>query len=241
MSGKGVVLHNILPSHDCSGRRICTALPCAVVCGPCHIHSGGRLCFRTCKVRDHKEGRSVWHFQLYLEFLSGRLHQRYVQLHSHICNVFHRALLYEKRNIDTTEWRRRRWKLLFNRLAFHRTDLNDAIWRELHWRSSSACEHQGVRLSSWGWLREFYHDIRQRKRWVSLFLLPWEQNRGSYPLQPGGTRAGDNPLFCCAVHRDLGNVGSALRHVLRLSVWDRAISQKKTHEAVCSRRRQVSC
>ena len=69
MSGENVVLHNVVPSHDCSGRRVCLALPCAVVCGSSYIHFGSRLCLGTCEVCDYQARRSLGHFQLHMEFL----------------------------------------------------------------------------------------------------------------------------------------------------------------------------
>lgn len=94
MSGEDVVLRNIIPSHDCSGRRIRLALPCTIVCGSCHIHSGGRLCLGACKVCDHKARRSLGNLQLHVEFLSGRLYKWYVQLHSYLRHVFNGTILY---------------------------------------------------------------------------------------------------------------------------------------------------
>lgn len=222
VSGEDMVLHNLVSSHDCTWRRILIALPRPVLCGSRHIYFGGRLCLGTCEVCDHKARRSLRNFQLHMEFLSGRLYKRYIQLHSYLRHVFNRAVPYERLSVDTRQWWR--WKLLFYRLVInHETDCNiggdTAAWREFYRRSYSPSEYQGVRISPGDWLWELYCYVRKRKHGVSVLLLPQEPNCGSHPLRPRETRASDHPLLCCALYRVLGDIHSALRYVLRLSVW----------------------
>lgn len=200
-AGEGVVLLDPVVRHDRRRIGFGAAVPGPVVRGPGRVNAAGRLRAGTGAVHHgapRTAGRPV---QLHVELVSGGLHQRRLQLQSHL-----RGVPDVRR---WSQWRRWRWR-----------------WRPTGVRSRRRCErvpgrsagqHQGLRLSAGRGLFQFHQGLRRAGRHVPVSLFPAEPHAGRGRLRQAAAVRRHRPLLCRPVCRLRGHVHRAVRHALRLS------------------------
>lgn len=195
---EGVVLFHAVVRHDRRRLRLGAAVPRAAVRGPGRVHVAGRLRAGAGAVHDgapRTAGRPV---QLHVELVPGRMHQRRVQLQSHI------------RGVQDGRWRRRR-----RRRGRRRSPWPGPWPARLGGRAAG--QHQGLRLSARRGLRQFQQVVRVPGRQVPVPLFQAEPHAGRGRLRQTATVRRHCPLFRGAVRRLRAHVHRAVRHALRLS------------------------
>lgn len=198
---EGVVLLDSVIRHDRRRIRLCAAVPGATVRGPGSINAAGRLRAGTGAVyygAPRTAGRPV---QLHVELVSGGLHQRRVQLQSHLRGV---------QDVRRwSQWRRWRWRR-------H----TSGVWSRRRCdraRGRAAGQHQGLRLSAGRSLFQFHQGLRRTGRHISVSLFPAEPHAGRGRLRQAAAVRRHRPLLCRPVRCVRGHVYCAMRHALRLS------------------------
>lgn len=204
---EGVVLLHAVVRHDRRRLRLGVAVPRAAVRGPGRVHAAGRLRAGAGAVHDRAPRTAGRPVQLHVELVPGGMHQRRVQLQSHI------------RGVHDGRWRRRR------RRRGHRRSPRPAPGRRRRWPARpggrTAGQHQGLRLSARRGLRQFQQVVRVPGRQIPVPLFPAEPHAGRGRLRQTATVHRHCPLFRGAVHRLRAHVHRAVRHALRLSVFGR--------------------
>lgn len=222
-----VVLRDAVVRHDRGRLRFRAAVPGAVVRGPGRVHAARRLRTGTGAVHDgapRTAGRPV---QLHVELVPGGLHQRRVQLQSHLRDVLdgRRWARRRRRRPARWTWRRRRRYRRGRRRRHSRSLSRDNCRVHRRQRPSptrpgggTIGEHQGLRVSAGRGLFQFHQVVRGAGRYVPVPLFPAQSHAGCGRLRQTSAVRRHRPLLRRAVHRLRGHVHRALRHALRLSV-----------------------
>lgn len=200
-AGEGVVLLHPVVRHDRRRIGFGAAVPGAAVRGPGRVNAAGRLRAGTGAVHNgapRTAGRPV---QLHVELVPGGMHQRRVQLQSHL-----------RRVPDVrrwSQWRRWRWRR-------HATGVRSRRRCE-RVPGRAAGQHQGLRLPAGRGLFQFHQGLRRAGRHVPVSLFPAEPHAGRGRLRQAAAVRRHRPLLCRPVRRVRGHVHRAVRHALRLS------------------------
>lgn len=225
----GVVLRDAIICHDRGGLGVRASVPGAAVRGPCRVHTARGLCARASGMHDGTPRTVARSIQLYVEFVPGGLHQRRVQLQSHL------------RGVQDGRWRRRRrgrgrsehrwWK-----------QRRPPEWRGQQWwpnRAGScvASQHQGLRVPTGCRVLQFYSDVRQPGCQVPVPLLAAEPHADRGRLRQTAAVHRHRSLLCGAVYRLCRRVHCVVRYALRLSVrWHRTPGTVQELRRTLSRR-----
>jgi len=198
---EGVVLLDPVVRHDRRRIWLSAAVPGAAVRGPGRVNAAGRLRAGTGAVHHgapRTAGRPV---QLHVELVPGGLHQRRIQLQSHLRGV---------QDVRRwSQWRRWRWR-------WHTSGVGSRRRRDRA-RGRAAGQHQGLRLPAGRGLFQFHQGVRRTGRHVPVPLFPAEPHAGRGRLRQAAAVRRHRPLLCRPVRRVRGHVHRAVRHALRLS------------------------
>uniref|UniRef100_A0A2S2PEV2 Uncharacterized protein n=1 Tax=Schizaphis graminum TaxID=13262 RepID=A0A2S2PEV2_SCHGA len=202
-SREGVVLLDAVVRHDRRRIGLGTAVPGAAVRGPGRVDVAGRLRAGTGAVHygaPRTAGRPV---QLHVELVPGGMHQRRVQLQSHLRGV---------QDVRRwSQWRRWRWRWHASGVRSRRRRRHD------RGRGCAPGQHQGLRLPAGRGLFQFHESLRRAGRHVPVSLFPTEPHAGRGRLRQATAVRRHRPLLRRPVRRVRSHVHRVVRNALRLS------------------------
>lgn len=193
---EGVVLLHAVLRHDRGRLGLRAAVPRPAVRGPGRVHAAGRLRAGTGAVHDGAPRAADRPVQLHVELVPGRVHQRRVQLQSHL------------RGVQDGRWRRRRRR-------------GRCRWRHRA-GSRAAGQHQGLWVPAGRRLFQLHQGVRQPGRHVPVPLFSAEPHADRGRLRQAAAVRRHRSLLRRPVHHLHRHVHRALRHALRLSVGHRS-------------------
>lgn len=204
---EGVVLLHAVVRYDRRWLGFRTPVPRSALRGPGRVHTARRFRAGT-GAMHHGAPRTVGRpVQLHVELVPGGVHQRRVQLQSHL------------REVQDGGWRRR-WRRRGRRKR-HRWKWCHRWWcrraRSHSQRCRAAGQHQGLRIPAGCGLFQLHEVVRRAGRHVPVPLFPAKPHAGRGGLRQTAAVRRHRPLLCCAVHRLRCHVHRAVRHALRLS------------------------
>lgn len=199
---EGVVLLDAVVRHDRRRLGIGAPVPRPTLRGPGRVHAARRLRPGTGNVHHGATRTADGPVQLYVELVSRGVHQRRVQLQSHL------------RDVQDGRWRRRRrwkWRRWTCQWWWPR-------WRQIRARSCVVGQHKRLWLPSCRGLCQFHQRVRRPGCHVPVPLLPTESHASRCRLRQTATVHRYRSLFRRAIHHLRDHVHSTVRHALRLSI-----------------------
>lgn len=224
---EGVVLLHAVVRHDSRGIGFGAAVSRAAVRGPGRVHVTGRLCPGTGSVHDSAPRAAGRFVQLHVELVPGGMHQRHVQLQSHL------------RDVQDGRWRRRRrrWRRPWRRHRRRRRRWSPwpRRWCKCKWRrwrrrrrayrtgSRTPRQHQGLRVPAGRGLLQLHKGIRRAGLHVPVSLFPAKLHADRSRLRQATAIRRHCPLLRRTVHNLRHYVHRVMRHALRLSIGGHGI------------------
>lgn len=199
---EGMVLLDAVVRHDRRRFGIGAPVPRPTLRGPGCVHAARRFRAGTSDLHHGASRTADRPVQLHMELVPRGVHQRRVQLQSHL------------RDVQDGRWRRRRrwrWRRWTCQWRWPR-------WRQIRARSCVVGQHQGLRLPSGRRLCQLHKGVRRNGCHVPVPLFPAESHASCYRLRQTATVHRYRPLFCRTVHYLRDHVHRAVCHALRLSV-----------------------